>query len=160
MKVTVNEQGQLVIDVHTLVESMNDESRKQFYQHLAFQDTLMVAVVDTIANGVCFEGDWWSTGIENKMREKLLPLAGSNAVELFRKQLEKISSLEGKLSGMREKFTKLVAHWPSEVSKPNECLADYNPSYGCSCAWKRDEVIDFLKDHKIEINSLEPVEST
>lgn len=151
MKVDINEQGQLVVDMQKLVEAMSDEARKQFYQHLAFQDTLMIAVVDTVANGVCFEGDWWSTRIESKIREKLLPLVGNNAMELFRKQSERIDTLESQLRLMRDRFQELLNHWPKEFAIPNRCDADFASSTPCTCAWKREDVIAFLVGHGIEV---------
>lgn len=141
MKVTVNKDGKIEFDLAELVESLPDEQRKLFYQHLAFQETLMVAAVETVATGACFEGDWWISTCAEKLRLKLVAAMPEAFQELARRLVEQRDGAKEESRKMRDIFNRLQQHWPREV-QPNECHSTRPEN--CYCPWTQKQVDEML----------------
>jgi hypothetical protein len=110
--------SKLHIELDELYRELSPEVIQAFAQHTIFQDTLLEAVCDTVATGECFGGGWWSSGLENSLRERLLPLLPVAVQELCRDKIREAERSKSEARKLQSLLWELKRHWPSEAVKP------------------------------------------
>jgi len=119
--------GNLVVDVQSVVENLDDKSRKLLCQHLAFNEFLLKAVVETVATGECFEDEdspaWWWGGTDNvpslnslanELRKRLLPLLSEIPAKVVRAALSDAKEAKASEARHRDWAWEMYHAWPSE----------------------------------------------
>ena len=117
MKATIRD-GKLTLDMEELLASLSDDERRRFSQYAVFSESVMEAVVDTVAHGGCFDDYWYIGGLAQKLREKLLPLMPAAVIEL----VEGIAAERDRAVIQKDQYQtalyEALYHWPSDVRKP------------------------------------------
>jgi hypothetical protein len=119
MKATLKD-GNVSIDIHALVESLTDEDRELFAKYAVFSESLFTGVVNTLVTGVAWDDGWWMTGLDQKLRVKLMPLMPQIVQELVSGLLEENARRISAIKKHEDVLSRLLRAWPREVKCPQE----------------------------------------
>lgn len=125
MKATIKD-GSIQISLHELTDCMNDEDRAVLFQFAVYQEKLLQAVVETVAEGSAFNADWSIGGLPQKLREQLLPLLPTAVTELVRGLKNDIARLEKRQEFVQSALWKLQRAWPATVPPMPEGHESYD----------------------------------
>ena len=85
------EDGSLKIDITELVGQMSEEACQQFYQNLAFEETILRACMDLLVSDYAFDDGYHSTTygvltsrLGDRLKAKCLPLMDKASQELIK----------------------------------------------------------------------------
>lgn len=134
MKATV-EDGTIKLDITDLVNHMDEDARKVFYQEIVFEEKLLEACMDFLVSNYAFDDAYHSTNygtiisrLGDRLKAKCLPLMEQAAQELIKNLQADLRDASANYEKYRRHAWKLEREWPrieftDERSLTNEEIA-------------------------------------
>jgi len=135
VKATIDTDGNLKIEMQSIVESMSERDLRTLAKYAVFQEVLLKGVIDALVKNNMWTDDdeepawWFSSDTFNKMRLQLLPLLPEITVMAVQHLEREVRHAKGESNAWRDVCWKLERQWRESQYPPDStrevCGRDY-----------------------------------